>query len=326
MKRPHFVLLLAAIFLSDATIFAQSTSELMIGDSAPELKIEQWLKYGAPGFFESGKVYLVDLWATWCVPCIVGMPHLSELQKKYAGKGLQVIGITSQDKYGNTFDHVKNFISKKDSLMNYNVAWVSASKKDSEEGIWLHPWMQKSGFSNLPTSFLIDRNGKIVYMGDPSTIDKTLVDVINGDYDINYLKKQYLSGIDAEKILLKFSQAIKAKQIDTAINYGRQILTNYSYVRPNTYLVMAWQVAHIDGAVDSQLLQIGMDAITRGIKQTGFNSPAFFDVLAGIYASKKDFLSAVIAEKVAVSLSEGSMKESQLKNLEKYLALEMQKQ
>ena len=326
MKCPHFFLLLAAIFLSDATTFAQSTSELTIGDSIPELKIEQWLKHGGVKFFESGKVYLIDLWATWCVPCIVGMPHLSELQKKYAGQGLQVVGITSKDKYGNTFENVKNFILKKDSLMNYNVAWVSPSKKDSEEGIWLHPWMQKSGFSNLPTSFLIDRNGKVAYMGDPSTIDKTLGDVITGDYDLNQFKKEYKSGIDAEQILLNFNQAIKAKQIDTAIIYGRQILTNYSYVRPNTYLVMGWQVAHIDGAIDSELLQIGFDAITRGIRQTDFNSPAFFDVLARIYAAKKDFLSAVITEKLAVSLSEGNMKKNQEEILEKYLTLETQKQ
>jgi thiol-disulfide isomerase/thioredoxin len=313
------------MIFSSATI-AQSTSQLMIGDNAPELKIEQWLKYGGFKSFETGKVYLVDLWATWCVPCIVGMPHLSDLQKEYSQKGLEVIGLTSEDNYGNTLENVKKFVLKKDSAMNYNVAWVSPSTKDSEEGIWLHPWMQMSGFGNLPTSFLIDRNSKIVYMGDPSTIDKTLEDVVNGRYDVNHLKEQYISGIDAEKTLLKFNEAIKGKHTDTAIIYGQQLLTKFSYVRPNTYLVMSWQIAHMGDTVDLQLLQIGFDAITRGIKQTNFNSPAFFDVLAGIYAAKKDFLSAVIAEKVAVSLSEGDMKKNQTKTLEKYLNLEMQKE
>jgi len=325
MRHHHFLLLLIVLISSHIPSSAQSTSQLTIGDNAPELKIEQWLKYGGFKSLQSGKVYLVDLWATWCVPCIVGMPHLSELQKTYSQKGLEVIGITSEDKYGNTLENVRKFVLKKDSLMNYNVAWVSPSTKDSEQGIWLHPWMQKSRFGNLPTSFLIDRNGKIVYMGDPATIDKTLDDVINGHYDVNHLKEQYVSGIDAEKTLLKFNEAIKEKRIDTAVSYGRQLLTNFSYVRPNTYLVMGWQVAHIGSTVDAQLLQIGFDAITRGIEQTDFNSPAFFDVLAGIYAAKKDFLSAVIAEKVAVSLSEGEMKKNQTKTLEKYLALEKQK-
>jgi hypothetical protein len=210
--------------------------------------------------------------------------------------------------------------------MNYNVAWVSPSIKDSEEGIWLHPWMQKSGFGNLPTSFLIDRDGKIVYMGDPSTIGKTLDDVIEDHYNVNNLREQYMSGVEAEKTLFKFNQAIKTKHFDSAINYGQQLLTNFIYVRPNTYLVMSWQAAHIEGEVDSQLLQIAYDAVKRGIKQTNFNSPAFFDVLAAIYGAKKDYLSAIITEKLAVSLSEGEMKKNQTKNLEKYLALEMQKQ
>ncbi|HEX5154787.1 MAG TPA: redoxin family protein [Parafilimonas sp.] len=324
MKHCYLLFLLTAVNFFHFTLFAQSP-HLTIGDNVPELKIEQWLKNGGFKPFENGKVYLVDLWATWCVPCIAGMPHLSELQKKYASKGLEVIGITSEDKYENTFENVKQFILKKDSLMNYNVAWVAPSVKDGEEGIWLHPWMQKSGFGNLPTSFLVDRNGKIVYMGDPVTIDNTLNDIIEGHYDVNSLREQYTSGIDAEKTLLKFNQAIKAKHFDTAIDYGQQLLTNYSYVRPNTYLVTGWQVAHIEGDIDSQILRIGFDAIIRGITQTNFNSPAFFDVLAGLYAAKKDFVSAVIAEKVAVSLSEGNMKKNQTKNLQKYLVLAMQK-
>ncbi|HYK44838.1 MAG TPA: TlpA disulfide reductase family protein [Parafilimonas sp.] len=329
MKHCYCIFLLTIATFCNRIALAQNNSrspQLTIGDNAPELRIGQWLKDGGFKPFEKGKVYLIDLWATWCVPCIVGMPHLSELQKKYKANGLEVIGITSEDKYGNTLESVKNFILKKDSLMNYNVAWVAPSMKDTEEGIWLHPWMQQSGFGNLPTSFLIDRNGKIVYMGDPSTIDKTLDDVMEGNYDVTRLREEYISGIDAEKTLLKFNHALKTKVFDSAINYGLQLLTNFLYVRPNTYLVMGWQVAHIQGEVDSQLLQIGYNAIIRGIQQTNFNSPAFYDVLAAIYAARKDYPLAIIIEKLAVALSEGEMKKNQTKNLEKYLALEMEKQ
>jgi len=324
MKNNYVVILLAAVTSFNFTLFAQS-EQLTIGDNVPELKIDQWIKNGGLKLFENRKIYLVDLWATWCVPCIVGMPHLTELQNKYKSKGLEVIGITSEDKYGNTLENVKKFILRKDSIMNYNIAWVFPSIKDSEEGIWLHPLMQKSGFGNLPTSFLIDRNGKIVYMGDPSTIDKTLEDVIEDHYDLNHLREEYISGINAEKILLKFNQAVRTNHVDSAINYGQQLLSKFIYVRPNTYLVMGWQVAHMEGDVDSELLRIAYDATMRGIKQTKFNSPAFFDVLAAIYAAKKDYASAIMAEKLALSLSEGEMRKNQAKNLEKYLTLEMKK-
>src|ERR1700733_13619902 len=108
----------------------QHPARLKVGDEVPELKIEQWVKGGGFVPLEKGKTYLIDFWATWCVPCIAGMPHLSQLQSEYKDKGLVIRGVTNQDHYGNTLENVRNFVKKKDSLMNYNVAWVPRSARD----------------------------------------------------------------------------------------------------------------------------------------------------------------------------------------------------
>lgn len=44
-----------------------------------------------------GKVVLINLWATWCAPCLVEIPELVKLQKEHKARGLQIIGVTYPD-------------------------------------------------------------------------------------------------------------------------------------------------------------------------------------------------------------------------------------
>lgn len=56
--------------------------------------------------FQKGNVYVVEFWATWCQPCIAGMPHLSRLQEKYAKDGVFIISVTNE-----SADVVDKFLS-----------------------------------------------------------------------------------------------------------------------------------------------------------------------------------------------------------------------
>jgi len=92
-----------------------------------------------------GKVTIVNFWATWCPPCRAEIPDLIALQEKYRGQ-LQVIGI-SEDEDGP--EVVRQYVA--DHKMNYPIAMTS-------------PELEKlfPGVSALPTSFVIDREGRIV--------------------------------------------------------------------------------------------------------------------------------------------------------------------
>jgi len=91
-----------------------------------------------------GKVLVVDFWASWCQPCRKSLPELDEIYRKYDGKVL-VIGF-SKDENEET---VKRFLTE--IPVSYPVA-MSNRKVEEMFG----------GILGLPTSFLVDKNGRIV--------------------------------------------------------------------------------------------------------------------------------------------------------------------
>ncbi|MGZ3757498.1 MAG: redoxin domain-containing protein [Mucilaginibacter sp.] len=106
-----------------------------------------------------GKYVMLDFWASWCVPCRAGNPHMIALYNQYKSKGLEIIGIADDD-------------GKPDT-------WKGAISKDNV-GIWHHvlrglDWDlirkgitntndldTKYGIHSIPTKILIDPSGKII--------------------------------------------------------------------------------------------------------------------------------------------------------------------
>jgi thiol-disulfide isomerase/thioredoxin len=95
----------------------------------------------------SGKGLVVNLWATWCVPCVAEMPALQELAKKVAAQGIVVLPLAS-DRGG--AEVVQKF---------YDAHGIDALP------IWLDPKGEAArawGARGLPTTLIIDRRGREV--------------------------------------------------------------------------------------------------------------------------------------------------------------------
>jgi peroxiredoxin len=96
-----------------------------------------------------GKAVLLNFWATWCSPCKVEMPWFVELQKKYGNDGLVILGIAMDD---SDAPKIAQFASE----MGVNYPVLLGTDQVSE---------QYGNVEFLPTSFYIDRDGKIVGKG-----------------------------------------------------------------------------------------------------------------------------------------------------------------
>jgi thiol-disulfide isomerase/thioredoxin len=95
-----------------------------------------------------GKITLVNFWATWCAPCKKELPDLVELSRRYADRGFRVVGV-STDRTPNAMGLVAEFVRK--YSIPYQVVLSTQEMEDAFKNVRM-----------LPTSFLVDGDGRIV--------------------------------------------------------------------------------------------------------------------------------------------------------------------
>lgn len=114
-------------------------------DAAPEFKLDGI--DGKPLTLVSarGKVVLLNFWATWCGPCRAEIPDLIALQQKYKDQ-LQIIGLTVDD---DDVSFIRQVVAR--TRINYPVGMITPELR-----------VQYGGVAALPTSFLLDTQGRVV--------------------------------------------------------------------------------------------------------------------------------------------------------------------
>ncbi len=95
----------------------------------------------------SGKVVLINFWASWCTPCRYEIPSLVKLYRKYKEEGLEVMGIVVDNR---TKKKIGSFVNSMD--INYPICYMNREVVDAYGRV-----------RALPTSFIIGRDGKLRY-------------------------------------------------------------------------------------------------------------------------------------------------------------------
>jgi thiol-disulfide isomerase/thioredoxin len=96
----------------------------------------------------TGKVLLLNFYATWCGPCRLEIPHLIEMHRKYEAEGLQIVGLN----VGGEEDYTEVPAFKQELGISFPLAIPDDAFVDRYLGV----------NQNIPQSFVIDRNGRII--------------------------------------------------------------------------------------------------------------------------------------------------------------------
>jgi thiol-disulfide isomerase/thioredoxin len=194
---------IAALAILTGSVTARAQS-LGIGDGAPRLEVKEFVKGEPVKSFEPGKNYVVEFWATWCGPCRTSIPHLTELQKKHPDVTFIGVSVWEQDQAG-----VKPFVEQMGDKMNYRVAMdaVPEAKEGDENkkipGAMARSWMEAAGLNGIPSAFIVNKDGKIAWIGHPMQMDQPLEKIASGSWDLKAAAEQHRKEAEEQSKLQK---------------------------------------------------------------------------------------------------------------------------
>ena len=151
------------------SLTAKYNSTKLLSPGMPSPKFDYINQKGGKTSLESleGKYVYIDVWATWCGPCIKEIPSLQKVEQQYKGKNIAFVSIS--------IDDIKN-----------QEKWSQFVDKKKLGGIqlladndWKSKFIKEFSIKGVPTFILIDPNGNIVNARAPRPSETKLIDLLN---------------------------------------------------------------------------------------------------------------------------------------------------
>jgi len=224
---------LLVALLTGVVISTARAESLGVGDPAPKLDVKSFVKGDAVSEFEPGKLYVVEFWATWCGPCKTSIPHLTKLQKKHPE--ITFIGVSV---FEQSQDGVKPFVDEMGDKMSYRVA-IDSVPKDGKggEGAMAKSWMQAASQDGIPAAFIINKEGKIAWIGHPGSMDEPLEKIASGSWDLKAAAQEFRKATENQKKLMKlqvkFGEAMRSSDSKNIVAVVDEIVAEMPSLEAN---------------------------------------------------------------------------------------------
>lgn len=299
---------------ANTSFYASAADTLTIGSDAPALDVEHWVQDGNGKFkpvtkFENDKVYVVEFWATWCGPCVASMPHLAQLQKDFADKGVQIVSISDED-----LETVEDFLERevaaqkgenKDEEKDANEAKPQTYKElTSAYCLTTDPdrsstqdYMRAAGQNGIPCAFIVGKDQKIEWIGHPMAMDDVLTSVVEGKWDRDTFAAEFKKQQEMNLLMGQIAAAMRSGKPQVALTKLEKVLeTTEDPAMKKQLKLMQLQILMSDNNSPDQLAELLPQAY-----EDNAENPMLINMIAWTFYEKFD--SGVFTSKDLVKAS-----------------------
>jgi thiol-disulfide isomerase/thioredoxin len=295
---------------------------LEVGDPAPPLTAARWLRGPEIARFEPGQVYVLDFWTVWCPPCIALLPHLSDLQERFAGRGIHFIALTAPDAEANSAAAIEAFLERSGTAVRVPVAYDAPAAPEACAsaplcGVTSLAYLGAAALEGVPVAIVVGRDGRIAWIGDPACLEPVVDAMASDSWDIAAATQRYRAWRQAEPRLFELRSLIKEGHLSQAQDIARELVRGPFAGQPGLLRTIAIAILDADAAAPRDLdlaLEAARDSVTAGSKRDSGS----WSVLARTHFQRGELAAAIDAQGHAVDLAEGRLREHLHRTLESY--------
>jgi tetratricopeptide (TPR) repeat protein len=231
----------------------------------------------------------------------------------------------------NSLEQVEAMVAAKGDVMAYTVAWDESGQSDTR-------YMKAAKQNGIPTSFLVDKSGKIAFIGHPMWLDLPVAKVLDGTWDavagnaeiaeatkrlnaaFSLMRSDPGGALDAMEALVgehggvaslvenvRLSLTLGAGRYDDAFALAaKQVEQAVEEKDAVTLNAVAWALVDPAAKLEKRDLDLALEAAAAANALTGGKDAATLDTLARVYAWKGDLTKAIAIQEKAVALVKGT--------------------